>query len=577
MKITFIGAAHEVTGSCTLLEVNGKNILVDCGMEQGVDLFENIQIPVKPEDIDAVVVTHAHIDHSGKIPFLVAHGYTGPVYSTEATRRLCNIMLLDSAHIQEFEAKWRNRKGKRAGKEEYVPLYTMTDAQNTLRLFKTAGYGEDIEIADGITINYTDAGHLIGSSNILFRLKEGNIERTILFSGDIGNINKPLIRSPQPPPNADYVVCESTYGDRNHYEKPDYIGELTSIIQRTLDRGGNVVIPAFAIGRTQELLYYIRIIKEKGLVKSHPDFPVVLDSPLAVEATNIYSSGMEDYYDKEALELLEKGINPIFFPDLEVSVSTDESRAINFDTRPKVIISAAGMCEAGRIRHHLKHNLWRPECTILFVGYQSKGTIGARILEGTDSVKLFGEEIIVNAEIAKVEAFSSHADKDMLLEWIQDVNPNIQIFINHGEDKVTDEFAKNAGELIGKPAVAPYSGEVWDLEKAELIQKAEVIPVIRKQAQGGVETYPSQEGKLAGDVEAGASRDTGEVETRVYKITKATGKAVSAYNKLNDAGNKLMDLIEKSKGVSNKDLNEFTDEIIKLTEKHKLQEDNEEN
>ncbi|NLY87164.1 MAG: MBL fold metallo-hydrolase, partial [Clostridiales bacterium] len=346
MKVTFIGATHEVTGSCTLLEVNGKNILIDCGMEQGVDLFENIQIPVEPEEIDMIVVTHAHIDHSGKIPFLVAHGYTGPIYSTEATKQLCDIMLLDSAHIQEFEAKWRNRKGKRAGREDYIPLYTTIDAQNTLKLFKTAGYGKDIEIADGITINYTDAGHLLGSSNVLFKLKEEDVERTILFSGDVGNINKPLIRSPQPPPNADYVVCESTYGDRLHDDKPDYVGELTEIIQRTLDRGGNVVIPAFAIGRTQELLYYIRVIKEQNLVKNHAHFPVVLDSPLAVEATNIYSSGMEEYYNEEALDLARKGINPISFPDLEVSISTDESRAINLDTTPKIIISAAGMCEA---------------------------------------------------------------------------------------------------------------------------------------------------------------------------------------------------------------------------------------
>ena len=330
MRITFIGAAHEVTGSCSLLEVCGKNIIVDCGMEQGIDLFENIEIPIAPSDIDAIVVTHAHIDHTGKLPFLVANGYSGPVYSTEATRQLCDIMLKDSAHIQEMEAQWRNRKGKRADEGgEHVPLYTMDDVLRTMPLFKTAGYGTDVELFDGIKIRYTDAGHLLGSASVLFTIQEDGVERTILFSGDLGNIEKPLIRSPQDPPHADYVVCESTYGDRTHPEAPDYVAQLTRIIQTTLDRGGNVVVPAFAVGRTQELLYYIRIIKEEGLVKGHDGFPVVVDSPLAVEATNIYSTEMYEYYDEEAIELLRAGINPVTFPDLKISVSTDESKAIN--------------------------------------------------------------------------------------------------------------------------------------------------------------------------------------------------------------------------------------------------------
>ena len=347
MRITFIGAAHEVTGSCSLLEVCGKNIIVDCGMEQGVDLFENIEIPVAPSDIDAIVVTHAHIDHTGKLPFLVANGYSGPIYSTAATRELCDIMLKDSAHIQEAEVQWRNRKGKRAADEgEFVPLYTTEDVLRTMPLFKTAGYNTEVEIFDGVKISYTDAGHLLGSSNVLFTINEDGVERTLLFSGDLGNLDKPLIKSPEDPPHADYVVCESTYGDRTHPEAPDYVSQLTGIIQSTLDRGGNVVVPAFAVGRTQELLYYIRIIKEKGLVKRHDGFPVVVDSPLAVEATNIYSTEMYEYYDEEAIDLLRAGINPVTFPDLKVSVSSDESRAINEDTTPKIIISASGMCES---------------------------------------------------------------------------------------------------------------------------------------------------------------------------------------------------------------------------------------
>ena len=540
MKLTFIGAAHEVTGSCTMLDINGKQILIDCGMEQGVDLFENIEIPVAPPEIDAVVVTHAHIDHSGKLPFLVAKGYSGPIYTTEATYNLCDIMLKDSAHIQEFEAQWRNRKNQRSGKEEYVPLYTTEDVMNTLPLFKTAGYGEDVEIFDGVTINFTDAGHLLGSSNILFKLNEDGVEKTLLFSGDLGNIDKPLIRSPQDPPHADYVVCESTYGDRTHSEKPDYKGQLTQAIQRTLDRGGNLVIPAFAVGRTQELLYYIRIIKEENLIKNHANFPVVVDSPLAVEATNIYSSELHEYYDEEALELLNSGVNPVTFPDLKVSVSSDESKAINEDTTPKVIISASGMCEAGRIRHHLKHNLWRPECTVLFVGYQSPGTVGGKLLEGAESVRLFGEEIQVKAEIAKVDSFSSHADEPHLLEWVKKTDPGVRVFINHGDDKVTEHFAEEVSAATGKPAVAPYSGEEWDLATDELIRKAEIRPVVKKQAQA-----------------SGGGDDH-----------RAAANASPEFRNLKNSADELMKLVNGSREGANKDLRKMQKDIEELLKKY---------
>ena len=549
MKVTFIGATHEVTGSCTLIEVNGKRILVDCGMEQGIDIFENIEIPVAPSEIDAVVVTHAHIDHSGKLPFLVAQGYKGPIYSTEATRHLCGIMLMDSAHIQEFEAQWRNRKGRRAGDEDFVPLYTTEDAQNTMKLFSTSGYDKDVQIFDGVTIRYIDAGHLLGSSYVLFTLREDGEERSILFSGDIGNHEKPLIRSPQAAPHADYVVCESTYGNRLHTESPDYIGELTAVIQRTLDRGGNLVIPAFAVGRTQELLYYIRIIKEKNLIRNHASFPVVVDSPLAVEATNIYSNEMQEYYNDEAIELLNKGTNPVTFPDLSVSVSSDESKMINEDTTPKIIISASGMCEAGRIRHHLKHNLWRSECTILFVGYQSQGTVGAKLLEGAESVKLFGEDIQVNAEIARIDAFSSHADKNALLKWIEQSDPSTQIFINHGEDEVAEQFAMEAARLTGKPAVAPYSGEEWDLVSCELVRKAVVVPVIRKEAKGG---HSSDSGERSG-----------------FRQTESTAKAAGLYEELRRTEKSLSVLVENSRGRSNKDLKAMKKAIDAIINKYR--------
>ncbi|MBP3927865.1 MAG: MBL fold metallo-hydrolase, partial [Clostridium sp.] len=392
MKLTFIGAAHEVTGSCTLLEACGKRILIDCGMEQGEDIYENCELPVSPADVDAICLTHAHIDHSGLIPAMAAKGFSGPVYATEAARQLCSIMLLDSAHIQESEAEWRNRKAQRAGEDPYVPLYTAADAMQAISLFHPYDYGHPVEIFEGITICFSDAGHLLGSASILFTITENGETRTVLFSGDLGNIDRPLIRDPEKPPYADYVIIESTYGDRIHGVRPDYVSQLTEILQETLDRGGNLVIPSFAIGRTQEMLYLIRIIKERSLIQGHDDFPVYVDSPLAVEATKIYQNGLFSYYDQETLDLLAQGINPISFPGLKLSITSEESKMINFDPAPKVILSASGMCEAGRIRHHLKHNLWREDSTVLFVGYQAEGTLGRKLINGADSVKLFGEQ-----------------------------------------------------------------------------------------------------------------------------------------------------------------------------------------
>ncbi len=538
MKLTFIGATHEVTGSCTMLDVNGMQILIDCGMEQGVDMFENIEIPIAPAEIDAIVVTHAHIDHSGKIPFLVANGYKGPIYSTDATKKLCDIMLRDSAHIQEFEAKWKNRKAERSGGEPYVPLYTTEDVQRTMPLFKSYGYGQEVEIFDGVKISFTDAGHLLGSSNVLFRLNEDGVEKTLLFSGDLGNAGKPLIKAPQEPPQADYVVCESTYGDREHPVMPDYVNLLTDIIQKTLDKGGNLVVPAFAVGRTQELLYYIRIIKERNLIKGHDNFPVVVDSPLAVEATNIYSNEMYDYYNDEAIELLKAGVNPVQFPDLRLSVTSDESKAINDDETPKIIISASGMCEAGRIRHHLKHNLWRPDSTILFAGYQSTGTLGDKLLEGEKTIKLFGEEIQVSADILRIESFSSHADRTHLLEWVGKVKPTERAFINHGDDSVVDKFGAEVAELTGTEYTAPYSGEVWDLAKNELLEKAEVKPIIKKQMQQGSEDH------------------------------KNTVNDSPAYKELKGGLDDLIKLVGRSREHSNKELKKMHADIVDLIKKY---------
>lgn len=531
MKLTFLGATHEVTGSCTLLEANGKNILIDCGLEQGADIYENCDIPVVPCDIDAVCLTHAHIDHSGKIPALVAQGFKGTVYSTLATRKLCNIMLRDSAHIQEFEAEWRNRKAKRAGKEEYLPLYTLQDAENALKLFCHYNYNEPAEIFDGIKITFSDAGHLLGSASILFEITENGETKTLLFSGDLGNVERPLINDPTPPPAADYVVIESTYGDRIHGARPDYTLQLTEILQETFDRGGNVVIPSFAVGRTQELLYLIRNIKEKGLIKNHANFSVYVDSPLAVEATNIYSSGLTDYYDTETLELLSQGIDPIRFDGLKLSVTSDDSKMINFDETPKVILSASGMCEAGRIRHHLKHNLWRADSTILFVGYQAEGTVGRKLVEGETTVKLFGEEINVRARIATLSGISGHADKNMLINWLSNIKSQVKtVFVNHGNDSVCDSFANEVESVLGVNAKAPFSGDKYDLVTGECIEKGKIV--------------------------------------RIEHKSEGRHRADTVFSRLYAAGQRLLSVINKNKDSANKDIARFADQINALCDKY---------
>ncbi|MBR3969010.1 MAG: MBL fold metallo-hydrolase [Clostridia bacterium] len=531
MKITFLGAAHEVTGSCTLLEANGKNILIDCGLEQGADIYENCEIPVVPCDIDAVCLTHAHIDHSGKIPALVANGFKGNIYTTLATHKLCNIMLRDSAHIQEFEAEWRNRKAKRAGREEYQPLYTLQDAENALKMFYHYDYNEPIEIFEGIRITFIDAGHLLGSASILFEITEGEKQERIIFSGDLGNTNRPLINDPSIPPVADYVIIESTYGDRTHGARPDYTAQLTEILQETFDRGGNVVIPSFAIGRTQEMLYLIRNIKEQGLIKNHANFSVYVDSPLAVEATNIYSSGLIDYYDTETLELLEQGIDPIRFNGLKLSVTSDDSKMINFDESPKVILSASGMCEAGRIRHHLKHNLWRKDSTILFVGYQSDGTVGRKLVDGEKIVKLFGEEINVNARIATLTGISGHADKDMMINWLDNIKSSVKtVFVNHGDDSVCDTFASEIEARLGIKTIAPFSGDKYDLITGECIEKGKII--------------------------------------RVEKKSEGRHRADTVFSRLYAAGQRLLSVINKNKESSNKEIARFADQITALCDKY---------
>ena len=533
MRLSFFGAAHEVTGSCHLLEACGKNILIDCGMEQGPDLYENQELPVAPGDVDYILLTHAHIDHSGNIPLLVKKGFSGEIITTFATADLCDIMLRDSAHIQEFEAEWRNRKARRSGEPEYEPIYTVADADAATKLLAPVDYGQKITLCDGIEVRFNDVGHLLGSASIEVWITEGDVSKKVVFSGDVGNVNQPIIKDPQLVKEADYLVIESTYGDRTHGEDiPDYVGEFTRILRETFQKGGNVVIPSFAVGRTQEILYFIREIKENNLLPEYQNFEVYVDSPLAIEATNVFQKNVQSCFDEDAMALISKGINPLLFQGLKTTITSEESKMINFNDKPKVIISASGMCEAGRIRHHLKHNLWRKECTILFVGYQAVGTLGRKLVESKpESVRLFGENVEVNARIEVLAGISGHADMNGLLNWIDGFKEKpSHIFVVHGEDSVTDSFAATITDRFGIPAFAPYSGGCVDLATDTILSEGIRLP-----------------------------------KKAVEKPAKA--RALTAFNRVVAAAKHLMDVVLKNEGLANKDLAKFESQIQNLADK----------
>ena len=433
-------------------------------MEQGIDVFQNVALPIPAGQIDAVFLTHAHIDHSGMLPRLYKEGFRGIIYATEATARLADIMLRDSAHIQMSEVEWKNRKAERSGDQNQAPTYTLDDAVGTIKLFHSTRYDERIKVSAGVDIRFTDIGHLLGSAAIELWLKEGDTERKIVFSGDVGNTNQPIIKDPCIISNTDYLVLESTYGSRNHERHTDTIEVFAELINKTLSRGGNVIIPSFAIGRTQEMLYAIREIKQRGLVKD-TSFPVYVDSPLAVEATEIFSKCDHSCFDAETRSLIEAGIDPIKFPSLRLSLTVEDSKRINESAEPKVILSASGMCEAGRIRHHLKHNLWRPENLILFVGYQAEGTLGRMLIEGKESVRLFGEDIAVRAEIKSLKGTSGHADRDGLISWLESFEKKPKtVYLNHGNEESIASLATQLRER-GYAVEAPYSGTEYDLDK----------------------------------------------------------------------------------------------------------------
>lgn len=531
MKLSFFGADQCVTGSCHCLEVGGKRILIDCGLQQGRDEVDNRSLPFAPGSIDYALITHAHIDHSGRVPMLIKNGFQGRILTTRLTAQLMSIMLQDSAHIQESDAEYKNRKNRRAGRPEEEPLYTVADAQRVPEFIDTCEYDQPVHLCDGVDAVFIDAGHLLGSASIRLTLTEGGQTKTIVFSGDIGNVDQPIIRDPQFFTGADYVVMESTYGDRNHTEVWSYTGQLAQIIDETLGKGGNVVIPSFAVGRTQELLYFIREIKDQGLVTSVPNFPVYVDSPLAKSATTIFCGDLRGYLDEDALELVKDGTHMFNFPGLHLTETVDESKSLNEDHTPKVIISASGMCDAGRIRHHLKYNLWRADSAVVFVGFQSPGTLGRTLLDGATSVKLFGEDVAVRAKVVNFQGLSSHADHDHLLDWISHFKePKPQhVFVVHGDREVAPVFAQAVSQL-GFTAHAPQYTEEYDLLTCT---------------------------QLA----------AGYLPQRKTRTFDGAPRVTAAYQKLVQLGDSLVGLIRRSKGRDNKTLAAFAEALRKILDK----------
>lgn len=487
MDIKFLGAVKGVTGSCHLIRFKDKRILLDCGLFQGKDENLNFEeFEVTPSEIDYIFLSHSHIDHSGRIPLLVKNGFKGSIYCSKPTYDLCGIMLLDSAYIQESEAEWKNRKAVRSGKKQVKPLYTQIDAENSLKYFKPVEYDQIVQIYEGLTVKFNDAGHILGSSIIemWFNNEEDNVK--LVYSGDLGMKEKPLLKDPSKIDKADYLIMEATYGNRLHEDVEQRTKELIDIILKTIQRGGNVIIPSFAVGRTQELIYelnkYYDCHKDEFCTNGNPlkNIPVYIDSPLATKATEIFKKNAH-VFDEEARDYILSGNNPLEFDNLHFTQSVEESRKLNISLVPKIIISASGMCEAGRIKHHLKHNLWRKESSIVFVGYQAEGTLGRRILSGEKNVKLFGENIRVNAEIYNLEGFSGHADKNELLNWLSEFKEKPgTVFIVHGEEESKNDFANEVMEKLNINCIVPEYNKIYKIKSSKALEEIKLDEGIKE-------------------------------------------------------------------------------------------------
>ena len=481
MKISFLGAAKIVTGSNFLIETKNTKFLIDCGMFQGSKSINRMNyepFSFNPGEIDFMVLSHAHIDHSGRIPKLTKKGFKGNIYTTKATTDLCSIMLPDSGYIQEMENKWDNRKRRRSGGKLREPLYTVKEAEESLKYFKPVLYNQKIKLSEEVTLRFRDAGHILGSSIIELWIKEEEGKETkLVFSGDLGRRDRPILRDPSIIDEADYLIVESTYGNKLHQPSEDDAKELISIINTTAKRGGNVVIPSFAVERAQDIIYELNKYYTEYVKSEDQDFlsvPVYVDSPLTVSATEIFLRN-PDCFDEDTLKLINIGNNPLDFRNLKFTRTTEESKQINFSKESKVIISASGMCTAGRIKHHLKHNLWRKESSIVFVGYQANGTLGRRIKEGEKVVKIFGEDIQVNAEIHSLEGFSGHADKEGILQWIKSFKSKPQkIFVVHGEEEATEEISRKIKEELNIVTHIPELGESFSIEGEHILPSGRV-------------------------------------------------------------------------------------------------------
>lgn len=479
MKIKFCGAATGVTGSCHLLSTENHKILLDCGQFQGgkaQDALNEEPFPFDLAEIECVVLSHAHIDHCGRLPLLVKRGFKGAIYCTDATADLLEVMLKDSGFIHEKEAEWQSRKNERAGRKPVEPLYTVKDSEETLKYVRPVMYDQLFEINDEMKVVFNDAGHILGSAIIeLWTAEDDNVYKTV-FSGDLGVLDRPILRDPTIIKKADYVIMESTYGNRLHPENATSIEQLLDIVIKTTRRGGTVVIPSFAVGRTQELIYeFNRFYLERPEYKDELEkLTVYIDSPMATSATEVFRRNAQ-VFDEETKAYILKGDNPLDFPNLRFTRSTAESQALNMDRKPKIIISASGMCEAGRIRHHLKHNLWDPKSSVIFVGYQAEGTLGRMLTEGQKDVVLFGEAVHVNAEIYNLEGFSGHADKEGLLGWLSGfkVKPK-QLFLVHGELESKEALAASIRERLGYDPVVVTGVSEFELKKTEIVSKEEI-------------------------------------------------------------------------------------------------------
>jgi len=534
MNLSFLGAAGTVTGSCFLLETENRKYLVDCGMFQGSAAEESLNeqpFPINPADLDCVFLTHAHIDHSGRIPKLFREGFKGDIVTTKATAELCAIMLPDSGHIQEFEAEWENRKRRRAGKPEKQPLYTIQDALDCLKLFKSVHYDELVDINDEVTVRFRDAGHILGSAIIEMWVRENGSETKIVFSGDLGNWNMPILRDPTFIDEADYVIIESTYGNRLHEKKEESIDRFIDLINDTVEKGGNVIIPSFAVGRTQEIIYELNkhIGKYNEKLAKFLNIQTFIDSPLAISATEVFRNNL-DCFDEEAREYIANGDNPLDFPGLTFTRTAEESKALNERTESCIIISASGMCEAGRTKHHLKHNLWREDSTIIFVGYQAEGTLGRRILDGAKKVRIFGEEISVNARVEMIHGLSGHADRDTLMKWLRGFKRKPErIFIVHGEDMSAKDFASLVESNLNIETVIPLRGDKYVLDAGRSISRLAQTPkqeFLRLELLNMIETlreqYEDMAGMLVADLKKGLDdSDVNMLKKKLEQVQKA--------------------------------------------------------